>query len=198
MTDVSPADTATNVAVGTMATVTFSEAVDPNTVDSTTFTLRTGGNNVDATIAVAGDNLSATLDPTADLANDTAYTVTVTSGVQDTAGNALDQDSATAGNQSFTSSFTTAAAAGGGISLTATGYKVKGLQKADLEWSGAIGADVDVYRDGALITTTSNDGAYTDNIDNRGGGSYTYEVCEAGTTSSCSNEATVPLLASGG
>jgi hypothetical protein len=77
-----------------------------------------------------------------------------------------------------------------GITLAATGYKVKGLQKADLEWSGATLASVDIYRDGGLITTTANDGFYTDNINQKGGGSYTYQVCEAG-TSTCSNEATV-------
>jgi PKD repeat protein len=80
---------------------------------------------------------------------------------------------------------------GTGITLTATGYKVKGRQKADLEWSDATpGAVVDVYRDGTPITTTDDDGFYIDHIDNRGGGSYIYQVCEEGTTT-CSNEATV-------
>ncbi|MFW5941718.1 MAG: hypothetical protein ACOCXI_07945 [Chloroflexota bacterium] len=78
----------------------------------------------------------------------------------------------------------------GDITLSATAYKVRGLQKADLEWSGADSTDVDVYRDGELITTTTNDGFYTDNIDQRGSGSYTYQVCEAG-TSTCSNEAQI-------
>jgi hypothetical protein len=41
-----------------------------------------------------------------------------------------------------------------------------------------------------VIATTANDGFYTDNIDQRGPGTYTYQVCEAGTTT-CSNEATV-------
>jgi serine protease len=77
-----------------------------------------------------------------------------------------------------------------GITLSATGYKVKGLQKADLSWSGATSTNVDVFRNGAKITTTANDGFHTDNINNRGGGSYTYKVCEAGTTT-CSNEATI-------
>jgi serine protease len=77
-----------------------------------------------------------------------------------------------------------------GITLSATGYKVKGLQKADLTWSGATSTNVDVFRNGANITTTANDGFHTDNINNRGGGSYTYKVCEAGTTT-CSNEATI-------
>ncbi len=77
-----------------------------------------------------------------------------------------------------------------GITLSATAYKVRGLQKADLTWSGATSANVDVYRNGVVITTTANDGFHTDNINIRGGGSYTYKVCEAG-TSTCSNEATV-------
>ena len=67
---------------------------------------------------------------------------------------------------------------------------MKGLQKADLKWSEATSTDVDVYRDGVIVATTANDGSHTDNIDQRGGGSYTYKVCEAGTTT-CSNEATV-------
>lgn len=76
------------------------------------------------------------------------------------------------------------------ISLSATGYKQKGLQKVDLSWSGATSTNVDVFRNGTIITTTANDGAYTDNINVSGGGTYTYKVCEAG-TSVCSNDATV-------
>lgn len=80
---------------------------------------------------------------------------------------------------------------GGGITLTATGYKVKGRHHADLEWSGgATSTDVDIYRGVENIATTENDGSYTDSTNNVGGGSYTYQVCEAGTTT-CSNEATV-------
>ena len=82
-----------------------------------------------------------------------------------------------------------APATGGGISLSATGYKDKGLQKADLAWSGATSTNVDVYRASEKIET-ANDGFYTDNIDRRGGGSYTYKVCEAGTIN-CSAEVTV-------
>lgn len=79
---------------------------------------------------------------------------------------------------------------GGSINLSATGYKVKGTQHADLSWDGTTSTSVDVYRDGALVTTTANDGAYTDNTGNKGGGSATYQVCEAG-TSTCSSEVTV-------
>lgn len=78
----------------------------------------------------------------------------------------------------------------GSISLSATGYKVKGIQKADLTWSGSAAGYIDVYRNGAKITTTANDGAYTDLINAKGSATYTYKVCEAGTTT-CSNTVTV-------
>ncbi|MDX1645046.1 MAG: PKD domain-containing protein, partial [Thermoanaerobaculia bacterium] len=76
------------------------------------------------------------------------------------------------------------------ISLSATGYKVRGRHHADLTWSGATSTDVDVYRNGVLVTTTANDGFHTDNTGNVGSASYDYQVCEAG-TSTCSNIATV-------
>jgi serine protease len=77
-----------------------------------------------------------------------------------------------------------------GISLSATGYKVRGRHTIDLSWTGATSTDVDIFRDGSLLVITTNDGAYTDSTNNRGGASYTYQVCEAGTTT-CSNEVTV-------
>lgn len=85
---------------------------------------------------------------------------------------------------------TVTASSTGTIALTAAGHKVKGLQKADLRWTDTSASSVDVYRNGVLTATTPDDGTYTDDIDARGGGSYRYRVCEAGTTT-CSNEATV-------
>ena len=79
-----------------------------------------------------------------------------------------------------------------GITLTAIGYKVKGRQMADLEWIGATGANVDVYRDGELVTTIPNTGSYTDNIGQVGGGTHTYQVCEEG-SGTCSNVVTVDI-----
>ncbi len=79
---------------------------------------------------------------------------------------------------------------GGGITLSATGYKVKGVHTIDLSWSGATSTDVDVYRNGGFVVTTANDGAYTDSTGNKGGGSYDYQVCEAG-TGTCSDVVTV-------
>jgi hypothetical protein len=77
-----------------------------------------------------------------------------------------------------------------GLTLTVRGYKVKGLQKVDLTWRGSTVAQVDLFRGRIQIATTSNDGSFTDAIDRRGGGSYAYQVCEAG-TSVCSALVTV-------
>lgn len=78
----------------------------------------------------------------------------------------------------------------GGVTLSASGYKVKGRHNVDLSWAGASSTNVDIYRDGGLLTTTANDGAYTWSSNNRGGASYTFQVCEAG-TSTCSDTVTV-------
>ena len=78
---------------------------------------------------------------------------------------------------------------GGGFTLSANGSKDRGRHVIDLSWSGAAGANVDVYRNGSLIATTANDGSYSDATGQRGGATYTHQVCEAG-TSTCSNTTT--------
>jgi hypothetical protein len=73
--------------------------------------------------------------------------------------------------------------------LTARGYKVKGLQKVELSWSGASSASFDVYRDGQRIAAVSNS-SYIDNLNRKRPGSYSYKVCQTESTI-CSNLATV-------
>jgi N-acetylneuraminic acid mutarotase len=76
------------------------------------------------------------------------------------------------------------------ITLSGTGRKVGGINTVRLTWSGATSTNIDVYRDRALIVTTANDGSYTDSTGDTGRARYTYEACEAG-TSTCSNNARV-------
>jgi Concanavalin A-like lectin/glucanases superfamily/Domain of unknown function (DUF2341) len=76
------------------------------------------------------------------------------------------------------------------ITLAAQGYLIRGQRAADLSWSGATSNRVDVYRNGTLIVTTKNDGFYTDRIGGSGSGTFTYQVCNAG-SQTCSNQATV-------
>lgn len=73
------------------------------------------------------------------------------------------------------------------ITLSVSAYKVRGLQKADLTWSAVPGDTANIFRDGNLLAPTADDGAYTDNIDLKGGGSYTYQVCEVAPDPACSN-----------
>jgi subtilisin len=77
-----------------------------------------------------------------------------------------------------------------GITLNVNAYLFRGSRYADLFWSGATSTNVDVYRDGNKIATTANDGAYTDGPIGRGGGSATYKICEADSTT-CSNVVSV-------
>jgi hypothetical protein len=75
--------------------------------------------------------------------------------------------------------------------LGANSYKVKGLQKVDLGWSGSQSQTVDIYRDGSkLRNAVVSTGNYLDNIDRKGSGTYSYKICEAG-NNICSNTAVV-------
>jgi hypothetical protein len=58
-----------------------------------------------------------------------------------------------------------------------------------LSWTSANWSGVWVYRNGTRITSTTNDGAYTDFLRNRG--TYTYKVCNPSSSAVCSNTVTV-------
>ena len=60
---------------------------------------------------------------------------------------------------------------------------------ADLSWSGA-GASVEIYRNGVRVATLSNRNTYTDDINQKGSGTYAYEVCNAG-SNECAGAVTV-------
>jgi subtilisin family serine protease len=110
------------------------------------------------------------------------YTVTLT--VTDEHG-ATDSDA---------KSVTVSSSSSGGINLSATAYKERGLQKVLLEWNGATTVSVEIFRDGASLGTTPNDGSEVDHINARGGGSYTYRLCEVvepGEPPACSPEVSV-------
>lgn len=65
-----------------------------------------------------------------------------------------------------------------GFNLTAEGYKSRGgFQNASLTWTGAMSGEVHVYRNGALIVTTPNDGSHIDKTSKRGAGTYKYKLC---------------------
>ncbi len=82
-----PLNTATGVIISKNAKATFSEAMDPLTINTTTFTLKQGATAVPGVVTYAG--LVATFNPTSDLTAGTLYTATITIGAKDLAGNAL-------------------------------------------------------------------------------------------------------------
>ena len=90
VTATNPADTAISVVLNKKVNATFSESMDPATLTTATFTLAgPGGASVVGTIAYDTASQIATLSPLANLAANTLYTATLTTGVMDAARNAL-------------------------------------------------------------------------------------------------------------
>jgi ice-binding like protein/Big-like domain-containing protein len=83
-----PATGATAVAVNTLVTATFSEGMNPTTINGTTFTL-TGPGATPVGGAVTYSGSTATFTPTTILAANTLFTATITTGAKDPAGAAL-------------------------------------------------------------------------------------------------------------
>ena len=74
------------------------------------------------------------------------------------------------------------------ISLQAMARSVGTTKIVALAWSGATTATVDIYRGGAVLTTTANDGSHFDSVL---AGTYKYRLCNAGSTTFCSAEVEV-------
>jgi hypothetical protein len=117
---VSPANSTTGVARSTDVAATFSEKMDPASINATTFklfecssttstTCTTQITNV--TVSLSADGLRATLNPYGTsstlLTSRSKYKAVVTTGAKDLAGNALDQNATTSGNQQMAWYFTT-------------------------------------------------------------------------------------------
>ncbi|WP_077488477.1 Ig-like domain-containing protein [Sinomonas mesophila] len=154
VTDTSPADGATGVAVTADVTGTFSEAMDASTITSSAFTLQTGTTPVPADVAYSSTTKAATLNPSADLAADTTYTATIkggTDGVKDAAGNALASDTSWTFTTAAQSPIAAKAASLNGALGAATTGEVYGLkdnggyqcfERGCIVWSPASGAQV--------------------------------------------------------
>ena len=87
----SPVDGATGVSRAGTSTVTFSEPMDPATINTSTFNIRvtSSGQILAGTVTYNATTRVAEFIPSSPLPNTTQLTVTVTTGVKDLAGNAL-------------------------------------------------------------------------------------------------------------
>jgi acid phosphatase type 7 len=136
VTQVSPLENAANVSTNTTVTANFSETMNAATINADTFTLTNTATNsqLPATVSYDETNNTATLTPISALADSITYRATVTTGAQDLAGNALDQDPNTVGNQAKTWMFTTEAlSAPSNLSATRSGSLSN--QRIDLSWT---------------------------------------------------------------
>lgn len=85
-----PAHNSTGVAINTTLLFTFSEAMDPATINSTTVTLNQGSTAVDGIVTFT--DKTATFTPTANLLFNTQYTGSVTVAAKSLAGIALESE----------------------------------------------------------------------------------------------------------
>ncbi len=86
---ISPADNATGVPGNGDINVTFNEAMDPETITLTTFTLETSAGPIPVVGIVTYDGTTATFNPGIDLLPGIEYIARVTIGVADLAGNTM-------------------------------------------------------------------------------------------------------------
>jgi len=82
-----PASGATSIAVGSKITAAFSETMTASTITASTFTVKQGATAVAGAVAYSGT--TATFTPSAALAGGLVYTVTITTGAKDAAGNSI-------------------------------------------------------------------------------------------------------------
>gem|GEM_PF-1728174 len=196
-------------------TVTYSPAADFTGTDAFTYTVSdNNGGNDNATVSVTVNSADGT--PTADFSFTTNnLTANFTDLSTDSDGSIVSWLWDFTGNNSSTStaqhpSHTYATAGTYTVSLTAKdnsdatdsiSYSVtvsepsaitlsvalQNRKRVKLTWSGATSTDVDVYQNGTLHVTTVNDNK--ESFSYNSGDVVTYKICQAGSTTICSNDA---------
>jgi hypothetical protein len=144
---VAPPAGANGICPSTVIVATFSEAMNPSTINTTTFTLTgPGATAVAGAVTYDAPSHAATLTPTSPLATSTLYTATITSGAQDLFGNPL------ANNYVWT--FTTSATnCLGGVPMgTACSYGILGATPA-ITSSGpsVVNGDIGIWPSASIV-----------------------------------------------
>lgn len=85
-----PLDLATNVSLNKTITADFSEILDNQTMNESSFTLMQGTVNIEGFVSYSG--VTASFNPNVDLIEGTEYTATLSTDVQDLAGNAMENE----------------------------------------------------------------------------------------------------------
>jgi len=84
-----PMNKAVDVALAKVISVTFNTAMNPATINTTTFTIKQGAAIIAGTVAPTANNAVFTFTPTVALLPFVVYTGTITAGVKDTLGSAM-------------------------------------------------------------------------------------------------------------
>ena len=77
------------------------------------------------------------------------------------------------------------------IALTVTIRYGLTYPRAVLSWTGATTSTVDIYRNGARLVNTANDGQWAQALTSHG--TYRYKVCNAASTTNCSAETSITV-----
>ncbi len=132
VTSTSPSNNATNIPVTTSLTATFSEKMVVSSVNISTIIVKKGTTQVSGSVTYDSNTKRAIFIPPGNLTYSTTYTVTITAGVEDMAGNNMQADH----TWSFTTEDppSTVPSAPTGVSATA------GNNQVNITWDAVTGA----------------------------------------------------------
>lgn len=90
VTSTDPADNEQNVSLSKIISANFNTAMDPTTINTTSFQIKQGSTPVTGTVSYSGTTAKFT--PTAPLSNNLTYTATITTAAKDVLGNPMAAD----------------------------------------------------------------------------------------------------------
>ncbi|MGK2963136.1 MAG: Ig-like domain-containing protein, partial [Gemmatimonadaceae bacterium] len=172
-----PANGATGVSPNSVVTITFSERMNPATINASTITLRitSSGTAITSVVTYNADTRVATLTPSGPLSENVNYTLTVSTGVRDEQGNAM----AAPYSLSFTAGDTTSPT-------------VVSTVPADGATGVATGTTVSATFSEPMNTATINTGTFTLRLTS-GGGNLAGAVAWNGGTNTATFTPAAPL-----